>query len=311
MSSVANKALSPRLPPELTDYAIDFLHDDIPALRAVALTSHTTLPSARYHLFYAASLHSTADLARFTSLITSHPHLAPYVQSLTLSKATEATPAGRIPTVDTSSAWETTVATSTLPAQLPSLKTLHLNHFLSFWQPATFSILSFSAFKTVQTLHVSDSSLRSFTEMRLLLAALPDVRALVLEGTGIGMKAEDLTWLASTEEKDAAQRQQLLDGTRTPPDLRQRVQSPLFKDALALNALRVAYRSSTSEAFSPSLSVNALTVLVNYLAATPSVFSLEDAKFEGFEGLGEEMKGVVKGFKDGLVKARKERVDWD
>lgn len=309
MSSIV-AACSPRLPPELTDYAIDFLHDDVPSLRALALAAHTTLPSARYHLFYSASLHNAADFDKLTALVTNSPHLAPYIQSLTLSKAakqTQLTPV-RISTVDTSSAWESTLATS-LPQHLPALKTLRLNHFLSFWQTTSFSILSYAAFKSVQTLHISDSSLRSFTELRLLLAALPDVRALVLNGVGIGMKPEDLTWL-NTAEKDEQERQQLIDGTRTPPELRQHALS-LFKDPVALTSLRVSYSSDSAELFTPSLSTNALTVLVNYLLTTPSVFSLrvEDVKFDGFQGLGEETNAVIKGFRDALVKARKERED--
>ena len=310
-----------RLPPELTDYAIDFLHDDAPTLRAVAIASKSTLPSARYHLFHAAQLHTVADLDKLAALVTANPHLSPYIQCLTLSKAAKtsgrATP-GRISTVDTSSAWETTLDTSVLPQSLPALRTLHINHFLSFWQPASFSIVSYSAFKTVQTLHVSDSSLRSFTELRLLLAALPDVRALVLDGVGIGMKSEDLTWLhdiatgISPEKDDAeAQRQQIFDGTRTPPDLRQHAQT-LFKDPVALTSLRIAYRSSSAEAFSPTLSLNALSVLLSYLLTTPSMFSLtpKDVHIAGFDSLGEEFTKVIKGFRDALVKARNQREDW-
>ncbi|KAH8089882.1 hypothetical protein BXZ70DRAFT_494890 [Cristinia sonorae] len=305
---------APRLPNELTDYAIDFLHDDPDALRALALTSYTTLPSARYHLFHAAQLHSADDLAKFTVLVEHNPHLRPYIQSLTLSKAARPTLGTRVSTVDTSSPWETTLAASSLPVHLTALKTLHLNNFLSFWQPTSFSVLSFAAFARIQSLHISDSSLRSFTELRLLLAALPDVRALVLDGVGIGMKPEDLTWLnfdLVPKDDDDEQRQQLIDGTQTPLELRQRAQS-LFRDPVALTSLRISHRSSSAEAFTPSLSVNALTVLFNYLLATPTVFSLnaKHVVLDGFDALGEDTNNAIKAFRDALVKASRERDDW-
>ena len=155
-----------------------------------------------------------------------------------------------------------------------------------------------------------------------MLAALPDVRSLVMDGVGIGMKPEDLSWLHSggsgsgsandeNKDDDEEERQQLIDGTRTPPDLRQHAQT-LFKDPVALTSLSVSYRSSSDEAFTPSLSLNALTVLLNYLLTTPSVFSLraEDVKMVGFEGMGDEFAGVIKGFRDALVKAKQEREDW-
>ncbi|THH21854.1 hypothetical protein EUX98_g8265 [Antrodiella citrinella] len=307
-------ASSPRLPAELTDYTVDFLHDDHHALRALALTAHATLNSARYHLFYAVALHSAHDLSKFSALVTQNPHITPYIQSLTLSKAASTPATTQVSTVDTASAWETTLADSQLPAHLPALKELHLAHFLSFWQPTSFSILSYACFTTVRTLRVSDSSLRSFTELRFLLAALPDVRALVLDAVGIGMKPEDLTWLSSGgEEKDEQERRQLIDGTMTPPSLRSRARAlPLFKDPVALSSLHVASRPSSAEAFSPSLSKDALGVLLGYLLATPSVFALSagEVKLDGFEGQGEEVAGMVKGFRDALVKARREREDW-
>ncbi|OCH84290.1 hypothetical protein OBBRIDRAFT_741816, partial [Obba rivulosa] len=47
---------SERLPPELTDTIIDFLHDDDAALRACSLTCRAWLRSSRTHLFGSVSL---------------------------------------------------------------------------------------------------------------------------------------------------------------------------------------------------------------------------------------------------------------
>ncbi|TCD65446.1 hypothetical protein EIP91_002659 [Steccherinum ochraceum] len=41
----------PKLPVELTDYIIDFLHSNIPALKACSLTARAFLPRSRFHLF--------------------------------------------------------------------------------------------------------------------------------------------------------------------------------------------------------------------------------------------------------------------
>ena len=311
MSSIAATPASvalPRLPPELTDYTVDFLHDDVPTLRALALASRSTLPSARYHLFNSITLHSITERDRALALVTSCPHLSSYIQSLTFSKTTNGT---HLPT-NTSTAWEATIASTILPHSLTSLKTLHLDHFLSFWQPASFSILSYEAFKSVRVLRISNSSLRSFTELRLLLIALPDVESLVLEDVGIGMKAEDVAWMLAAasfgNEKDEVQRQQIIDGTQTPPALRQHAQS-LLKDPVALTSLRIV--NHPVETSSPTLSLDALRVLLSYLLSTPSIFSLkmDQVQVTGFESLGEDAASVVKSFRDALVKARKDK-EW-
>ncbi|EIW78455.1 hypothetical protein CONPUDRAFT_167459 [Coniophora puteana RWD-64-598 SS2] len=45
------------IPPEMTDYIIDHLHDDTPALGACALVCRSWLPAARFHLFSSVSVH--------------------------------------------------------------------------------------------------------------------------------------------------------------------------------------------------------------------------------------------------------------
>ncbi|OCH87435.1 hypothetical protein OBBRIDRAFT_736158, partial [Obba rivulosa] len=43
--------MTSELPPELTDRVIDFLHDDLNALRSCALVCHAWLSASRYHVF--------------------------------------------------------------------------------------------------------------------------------------------------------------------------------------------------------------------------------------------------------------------
>ncbi|PCH36380.1 hypothetical protein WOLCODRAFT_166882 [Wolfiporia cocos MD-104 SS10] len=58
-----------RLPPEITDFIIDFLHDDTRTLKACSLVCHSWLPATRYHLFDSVRIRSTEDCLRFRRLL--------------------------------------------------------------------------------------------------------------------------------------------------------------------------------------------------------------------------------------------------
>ncbi|EMD30983.1 hypothetical protein CERSUDRAFT_100782 [Gelatoporia subvermispora B] len=89
-----------RLPPELTDRIIDFLHDDIPALANCGLVCRTWLPSSRLHLFRRIEILQpvTTMLAwsqraesrdKFEDLIRTSPRLRHYVGELVVTLASE------------------------------------------------------------------------------------------------------------------------------------------------------------------------------------------------------------------------------
>ncbi|KII91343.1 hypothetical protein PLICRDRAFT_51514 [Plicaturopsis crispa FD-325 SS-3] len=58
-----------QVPSEIIDEIIDYLHDDVDALRACALTCRVMLPASRYHLFSSITVHSQ-------SIETSHRRIA-------------------------------------------------------------------------------------------------------------------------------------------------------------------------------------------------------------------------------------------
>ncbi|SJL14129.1 uncharacterized protein ARMOST_17584 [Armillaria ostoyae] len=82
------------MPQELIDFTLDFLHDDIPTLRACSLVSRAFLPCSRYHIYsnvfivhvrdldifreqYAGQVYQCQNLA---ALLEHSPHLAPLVR---------------------------------------------------------------------------------------------------------------------------------------------------------------------------------------------------------------------------------------
>jgi hypothetical protein len=76
----------PKLPPELIDYIIDYLHDNIWDLRSCALVSKTWLPSCRFHIFYRISIcsYGSSEICyhRLYEFIQQTPCLASYVRDL-------------------------------------------------------------------------------------------------------------------------------------------------------------------------------------------------------------------------------------
>ena len=58
-----------RLPPELCDETIDYLWDDVDALRACSLTCQAWLPASRFHLFRNLRLRNADDVSRFRALL--------------------------------------------------------------------------------------------------------------------------------------------------------------------------------------------------------------------------------------------------
>ncbi|THH31097.1 hypothetical protein EUX98_g3094 [Antrodiella citrinella] len=79
---------NPRLPPELIDTIIDYLHEDISTLRNFALVSRRWLKSTRYHLFHHVSVLASSDYARpfapFMRFLETAPHIGQFIRELEL-----------------------------------------------------------------------------------------------------------------------------------------------------------------------------------------------------------------------------------
>ncbi|KAH9928497.1 uncharacterized protein BXZ73DRAFT_90568 [Epithele typhae] len=80
--------MSPILPQELIDVAINHLWNDIRALAACALTCHACLHSARTHLFRDQRLTGSKDYERFASLLERFPEVTRYVHKLSVTEPT-------------------------------------------------------------------------------------------------------------------------------------------------------------------------------------------------------------------------------
>ena len=74
-----------RLPAEVTDNILDYLHDDRPTLRTCCLVSRSWLPSCRYHLFSEVVVRSAEhplSLANFLEFVPTSPDIASYIRTL-------------------------------------------------------------------------------------------------------------------------------------------------------------------------------------------------------------------------------------
>ncbi|KAH9898001.1 hypothetical protein C8Q73DRAFT_788228 [Cubamyces lactineus] len=78
--------MMPKVPVELTDYIIDFLHKDARTLAACALVCRAWTPAARFHLFRAVILQDRGFVSSFQRLLGTSPDLGLYVRELTVAK---------------------------------------------------------------------------------------------------------------------------------------------------------------------------------------------------------------------------------
>ena len=71
-------------PPEITDYVLDFLHDNPKALRACAQVCSTWLPTSYYHLFSRIALKSPKSCSAFCRVLQNTPRIGHLVHDLSL-----------------------------------------------------------------------------------------------------------------------------------------------------------------------------------------------------------------------------------
>ncbi|CAL1695518.1 unnamed protein product [Somion occarium] len=76
------------MPPELCDYTIDFLHDDMPSLKSCSLTCRSWTPATRFHLFRSVDIHSQHACDGLYRLLRHSPYLGEMVRRLNISSLT-------------------------------------------------------------------------------------------------------------------------------------------------------------------------------------------------------------------------------
>ncbi|OCH90111.1 hypothetical protein OBBRIDRAFT_628100 [Obba rivulosa] len=73
-----------KVPPELADRIIDFLHDDPASLRTCSLTCRSWVHSSRYHIFHFIELSALRHYIAFARLLKTAPCLGRYVRSMVI-----------------------------------------------------------------------------------------------------------------------------------------------------------------------------------------------------------------------------------
>ncbi|TBU27929.1 hypothetical protein BD311DRAFT_664457, partial [Dichomitus squalens] len=68
------------IPLECIERVVDFLKDDIPTLRNVALTAHGLLPRAQVHLFHTIGIHTVDQADSLPKLLKERPHFSQIVR---------------------------------------------------------------------------------------------------------------------------------------------------------------------------------------------------------------------------------------
>ena len=138
---------NPNLPPEMLDHVVNFLHDDIEALRQCCLVSKSWVPRARKHLFAVVQFYSSEDIDAWKRTF-SGPSNSPahHTRTLSISRfdvvtAEDAAEGGWIPTFSRVAYLDLdhgpTPLTDPLEISLapfhnfsPALKTLRVTYFL-------------------------------------------------------------------------------------------------------------------------------------------------------------------------------------
>ena len=83
-----------RLPPELHDHILDFLHDDIFSLKVCSLTCRLWVPTSYFHIFYRVSTPSPYFRAAFGRLLQRSPRIGNLVRQFSLSSVAMRVSAG-------------------------------------------------------------------------------------------------------------------------------------------------------------------------------------------------------------------------
>lgn len=155
----------PRVPVELQDMILDYLHADIPTLRTCARVCKSWLPRTRTHLFRTITLHGSAPATLLLFALKDEPLLAHYVQRLTLTGAHD---------------WPTLLK---LLRRLPALAHLHARALPEGASPhderwADEFLALVLALRRLRTLDLRPRA-------RIAAGAVPNARALLAGATGL------------------------------------------------------------------------------------------------------------------------------
>lgn len=163
------------IPIELSDYILDFLHEDRKALKKCSLICRSWYPSARYHLYSRIYLPSPTACRLLHQLFESSSYLGQFTRYLNLSKAMS--PTSDKDSEDTNS--KLAVLWPPLFAALPHVEELELS-FLEIDTPFHTALLP--NFPRLTTLTLQYCRFPSFGHFAAALLSFPSLRQCTLRG---------------------------------------------------------------------------------------------------------------------------------
>lgn len=164
---------SPRLPPELTDRVLDFLHDDTRTLNACSTVSKSWLASTRLHRFRMVHLADSRRHIAFGRLLAQFPAVLPFIRAVRTSG-------------------DDICSTDSHAGLLPSTMVLYADNFAMLRdalprlpQPIDLSMVSANlphanAFTNVRALTLEACHLPAFTRLAEWLCVMPGLESVHL-----------------------------------------------------------------------------------------------------------------------------------
>lgn len=162
------------IPAELSDYIIDFLHDDRLALKACNLTCGKWRPAARYHLYRRVSLLSLRSCDTFSKLLEDSPFLATFARELNISNTSP-----DVIHVDNGRAQELHPLWSSLLPALIAVRRLEIS-FLKI--DGMFQTSLLHNLKTVTELSIQYCRFPSFFDLVSAVHSFPSLKTCTLRG---------------------------------------------------------------------------------------------------------------------------------
>lgn len=175
-----------KIPPEIIDRIIDYVHDDPKTLTACSLVARGWVPSTRLHLFAKMNILTVREGTRLKELASLLPKLLYYCQELTIgviygSDNTPVTP-GFISFIQPLPTLYERVN------DFASLHTLHIRGFPS--RPRDFIQLLLAISEKITTLTLSESSFESRLDLWKIIRLFPNLRSVHVSSLGYSSSGE-------------------------------------------------------------------------------------------------------------------------
>jgi hypothetical protein len=158
-------SMASRLPPELTDTVIDYLHDDKHSLAACSLVCQAWVPASRYHLFGSVTIpprkvQSFIDII-YSRTCTIRPHVSRFVVD-------QLPPLQQFQTI--------VVAIHTLPF----VRSLYLRNTVLVPSPAELRVIAGSMFGRIINLILENVGFGTFDDFVLFMSSFPRLETFVV-----------------------------------------------------------------------------------------------------------------------------------